>query len=928
MSSDSATALATQQSIKAYIATQVATVDTLAEILANGNTAGTDINFADNDKVIFGAGTDLQIYHSGSNSIIKENGTGDLRIQGDEVSILNSAGTENKARFTSDAAVKLFYDNAEKIKTTTGGVEVTGNIVVSGTVDGRDLQTDGTKLDGITASATELAILDGATVTTAELNLLDGVTSTTAELNILDGVTSTAAELNILDGVTSTTAELNILDGVTATTAELNILDGVTASAADINLIDGITNGTVIASKAIITDANKDITGGRNITITGELDAASLDISGNADIDGTLETDALSINGTTVTSTAAELNLLDGVTATTAELNILDGVTSTAAELNILDGVTATATELNILDGVTATTAELNYVDGVTSAIQTQLDAKAALASPTFTGTVTVPTLNVSGNLTVSGTTTTLNTATLDVEDKNITLNYGSGDTSGSANGAGITIQDAVNSSTDATILWDATNDEFDFSHPINVTGAIQGTSLNINGTAVTATAAELNYVDGVTSNIQTQLDAKAPLASPTFTGTVTTAGLTVGDGSGSEEILVDAGAGWADLKLNSDATNGGHIYFNDGADAGQIFYYHPDNSMRFHTDTSEAIRITSAQKVGIGLTDPDEMLEVFGDVKIGQSGGSGVLHFGNTSDKTKIVGRDSSHSSYPDTLAIFTDNTQRMTIDASGNVGIADSTPSAKLDVNGSVLLQGGSFSAGIDSGTAGIVLQQDKPIFSRDVSGNYLRNLIKHESGGDITIGQSGTSLITGINLHAGSTGKVVGHSELRMNDSVTFSLGSSSDVEHFWDGSNYYTDINGGANWYLRDGNSSNNSEFLFDIDNGHFHADGNIYAYSTSTNSDIKLKDNIATIENPFEVLNGIKGCSWTWKKDGSEGAGVIAQEVEKVMPSAVSDVDELNSEETVKTVEYNQLIGVLIEAVKELKAEVEELKGGK
>ena len=68
-----------------------------------------------------------------------------------------------------------------------------------------------------------------------------------------------------------------------------------------------------------------------------------------------------------VTSTATELNLLDGVTSTTAELNILDGVTSTAAELNILDGVTSTAAELNILDGVTSTAAELNILDGVTS---------------------------------------------------------------------------------------------------------------------------------------------------------------------------------------------------------------------------------------------------------------------------------------------------------------------------------------------------------------------------------------------------------------------------------------------------------------------------------------------------------------------------------------------------------------------------------
>jgi len=98
----------------------------------------------------------------------------------------------------------------------------------------------------------------------------------------------------------------------------------------------------------------------------------------------------LQISGVAITSTASELNLLDGVsttaaelnildnaTVTTAELNILDGVTATTAELNILDGVTATTTELNLLDGVTATTAELNYTDGVTSNIQTQIDGKA-----------------------------------------------------------------------------------------------------------------------------------------------------------------------------------------------------------------------------------------------------------------------------------------------------------------------------------------------------------------------------------------------------------------------------------------------------------------------------------------------------------------------------------------------------------------------
>ena len=104
---------------------------------------------------------------------------------------------------------------------------------------------------------------------------------------------------------------------------------------------------------------------------------------------------ALTITTLTLGSTA--------ITATGAEINILDGVTATAAELNILDGVTSTAAELNILDGVTATTAELNHVDGVTSAIQTQIDAKAPLASPTFTGTVTTAAL--------TGTSATFTTA-------------------------------------------------------------------------------------------------------------------------------------------------------------------------------------------------------------------------------------------------------------------------------------------------------------------------------------------------------------------------------------------------------------------------------------------------------------------------------------------------------------------------------------
>ena len=77
--------------------------------------------------------------------------------------------------------------------------------------------------------------------------------------------------------------------------------------------------------------------------------------------------------------------------------------------------------------------------------------------------------VTISSNLTVSGTTTTINTANLNVEDKNITLNYSTGDSSSTADGAGITIQDAVDSSNDATLLWNATQDRFNFSHAVQL---------------------------------------------------------------------------------------------------------------------------------------------------------------------------------------------------------------------------------------------------------------------------------------------------------------------------------------------------------------------------------------------------------------------------------------------------------------------------
>ncbi len=101
-------------------------------------------------------------------------------------------------------------------------------------------------------------------------------------------------------------AATQTLTNKTLTSPKINEDVAVTSTATELNLLDGITAGTVSASLAVIADSNKDISGFRNVTLTGELDAGSLDVSGDADIDGTLEADAITVNGVTLAETISD----------------------------------------------------------------------------------------------------------------------------------------------------------------------------------------------------------------------------------------------------------------------------------------------------------------------------------------------------------------------------------------------------------------------------------------------------------------------------------------------------------------------------------------------------------------------------------------------------------------------------------------------
>jgi hypothetical protein len=95
-----------------------------------------DMTFEDNDKAVFGDGSDLRIYHTGSHSTIENIGTGHLQIHTTDFRLRNSAGTESMILANADGNVQLFYDNAEKLATTATGIDVTGTVTADGlTVD-------------------------------------------------------------------------------------------------------------------------------------------------------------------------------------------------------------------------------------------------------------------------------------------------------------------------------------------------------------------------------------------------------------------------------------------------------------------------------------------------------------------------------------------------------------------------------------------------------------------------------------------------------------------------------------------------------------------------------------------------------------------------------------------------------------------------
>jgi cytoskeletal protein CcmA (bactofilin family) len=966
----------------------------------------------------------------------------------------------------------LYFKNAyiDSI-TTTGNIDVGGNLTVTGTTtfNGGTITMGDAATDNVVFGAD----IDSNIIPDDDNTYDLGSTSQEWRNLYIDGTAN-------IDSLVADTADINggtidgsIIGGTTAAaitgtaiTGTSFVIGSADISEAELETIDGVTAGTVAASKAIVVDANKDITGGRNITITGEIDAATLDISGNADIDGTLEADAITINGVTLSETIADTvgamvssntetgivvsyddadNTLDFVIGADAIVqsmiaddaidsqHYVDGsidlvhlsANSVDSDQYVDGSIDLVHMSINSIDSdqyvdgsidlvhMSANSVDSDqYVDGSIDLIHMSANSVDSdqyvdgsidtvhLADDAVTGAKLADNIDiagtldvtgiltadsnvvVAGNLTVNGTTTTLNTATLDVEDKNITINYGAGDTSASANGAGITIQDAIDASNDATILWDTTNDEFDFSHAINVAGKVTSTgtsvfaSLDISGDIDVDGTTNLDVVDidgavdmastalvtgvltangGAVFN-ETGADVDFRVESDTVDhalfvqgsdgsvgiGTSSPEGLEVVNSSGyiigrssksastnsSFRLMGGAYTGNKATAFLLDGTSGiNSITFGGGTGAGE-----PATTIKFNTGTAgatgagtERMRIDSSGNVVIGTT-----AQIAGGlVSMRQGSATHALVLDSATSTApslylRTVGGTATQAkiTFGDStsLVFTTTSAERMRIDSSGNVGIGTDSPDNKVNIQESAL-------SGRDAsnGNTSLTLEHatDTGIQFFSATQTQLRFGDAASTGAGSIIYEHGTDKLR-LNTGAITSFETSGTERMRIDSNGNLLINTTSSGSLPGDG---YVFIKSTSTQYTghASGTASGTGyqQFWYDGSSLGSITQNGTTAVAYNTSSDERLKENITDANDAGDKIDAIKVRQYDWKADGShQDYGMIAQELVEVAPEAVSAPED---PEEMMGVDYSKLVPMLVKEIQSLRNRVAQLE---
>ena len=408
----------------------------------------------------------------------------------------------------------------------------------------------------------------------------------------------------------------------------------------------------------------------------------------------------------------------------------------------------------------------------------------------TAAGAGSLTDLTLSGNLTVNGTTVTLDATTLQVADKNIVLNYhASSDTSGTADGAGITIQDAVNSSTDATFNWSASNDRFVASHGLEVTSGVvsigtnspqASTALDVRGNVRVGDGStheqDIHFVNNNTEwQVGTNNNGNGTDSNQfyfyeggNYRLTVQKGGkVGIGTASPTHQLhLKGPSSAYAAMRIESTSTgHGAIINLSDSTDDdyGQIVQFASSagegGRMRFIAGGTETLNLRGG-KVGIGTDSPSTKLEIREDTASGSYGGYpaltirndnaagyGAVHFNEgTNQRARVEVGNGSGTPY---LGLYTTGSASGITIKDGKVGIGNTTPE-NSHANANMLVVGSGSAGGMalynGANAGGYYFARDNAnntdAYDGGMSYDGSRNLKFHTNAGAarMTIGGTG--------------------------------------------------------------------------------------------------------------------------------------------------------------------------------------------